>query len=295
MKLIELEALKEIFLELLDNAKYTLLNAGLNEIDDIDYRSKMFTEYGVYDEEIQQLPSTSMNFQTPGLFVIDGGEVLNNPSYDCYTQEVAFEFLGFENQREAFRKLLEMFAGSIRGKTIQVYYDAITGKFHYNDGFTDGIKYNCIIETELPVLSETITQSGYDRFQAYINMDITVLVDIELGNDSMIQIDGEYVPVISLAIKRIKNKKIFNNRTIETRGYAENQAIVFAISGVLKGSSAVCQKIKKAILSSNYLNEPFILNYEGYEYKMFLETGDIEVSAGSPVSYQAAFSSLKEV
>ena len=295
MKLIELEALKDIFLELLDNAKYTLLNAGLNEIDDIDYRSKMFTEYGVYDEAIQQLPNTSMNFQTPGLFVIDGGEILNNPTYDCYIQEIAFEFLGFEEQRESFRKLLEMFAGYIRGKTIEVYYDTTTGFFHYDDGFTGGIKYNCVIETELPVFSETIQQSGYDRFQAYINMTFTALIDIELTNNSLLSIDGENIPITSLTLTRSKSVKTFNTRTIETKAYAENQAITISLGGVLQRSSKVCQKIKDAILSERYLNEPFMLTFENHTYKMFLNNGELSIEAGAPIVYAATFSTLKEV
>lgn len=295
MKLIEINALKDIFLEMLDEAKYTLLNAGLNEIDDIDYRSKMFTEYGIYDESIKQVVNTETKFITPGLFVVDGGEILNNPNYDCYVQEIAFEFLGFEAQRDSFRKLLEMFAGYIRGKSITVYYDKNTGKFHYDDGYTSGVKYNCVIETELPVLSETLQQSGYDRFQAYINMTITVLVDIELANNINFTVDNEKVSIVSLNIKRNKLKKAFNVRTLETQSYAENQSITILFNGVLKGSSPVSQKIKNCILTSNYLNEPFTIKYEGCTYTMFLEAGEIEVIAGSPITYTAQFTTLKEI
>lgn len=295
MKLIEINALKDIFLELLDESKYLLLNAGLNEIDDIDYRSKMFTEYGIYDESIKQVLNTETNFITPGLFVVDGGEILNNPNYDCYVQEVAFEFLGFEAQRESFRKLLEMFAGYIRGKSITIYYDTKTGVFHYNDGYTGGTKYNCVIETELPVLSETVQQSGYDRFQAYINMTITVLLDIELANDINFTVDGERVSIVSLNIKRNKLKKAFNVRTLETQSYAENQSISISFNGVLKGSSKASQKIKNSILTSSYLNEPFNIVYEGCTYKMFLEGGELEIIAGSPITYTAQFTTLKEI
>lgn len=295
MKLIEIEALKDIFLELLDDSKQLLLNAGLDEIEAIDYRTKMFTEYGFFDEAIAQKPITETNFITPGIFTIDGGEILNNPSYDCYVQEIAFEFLGFEHQRDSFRKLLEMFAGFIRGKTIIVYYDPETGVFHYNDGFTGGIKYNCLIETELPVLSETLQQSGYDRFQAYVNMTITVLLDIQLAAFSNFTVDGEAIPVIALEIKRKKVSKAFNIRTVEVESYAENQAITVVFSGIFKDSSLVCQKIKKGILESNHLNEAFIVEYEGNSYKMFMENGDISITAGSPVSYVVGLSTLREV
>ena len=126
-------------------------------------------------------------------------------------------------------------------------------------------------------------------------MTITVLLDIELANDINFTVDGEKISIVSLNIKRNKLKKSFNVRTLETKSYAENQTISISFNGVLKGSSPVSQKIKNSILTSSYLNEPFNIVYDNCSYTMFLEGGELEVISGSPITYTAQFTTLKEI
>lgn len=296
MKLIEAHVLRDFFLDKLDDAKYMLSNAGVYEVNDINYRDLMFLEYAFYNEAIYTVPNTEQEFKTPGIFAVDGGAIINNPNYECYAQDVAFEFLGFEEQRDAFRKLLEMFTSLVRGMSFNVWYNSVTGEFTFDDPRKKSwTKYSCAVDTELPVLSECVNQSGFERFQAYVNFTITVMVDIELTNDTPFIIDGEVIPVTSLAIVRKKIKKTFNVRTEEMQSYAENQELQISFVSVVKKSSPVYQKIKRNIQSRECLNDLFIIEYDGYSYRMYLENGSIMADTGTPKQVQCSFSILKEM
>lgn len=306
MRIIGIDKLRELFLDILDNSRYALEQDNENAVKDLkfgtnpdaNYYDRIFTEYGLYNEEIIQTPADE-ELITPGIFTFDGADIVNNPSYDCYNEMVAFEFLGFESQREALRLLLEKFAGDIRGKTFNAWYDDHFDVLYYGDNIPEDTSklypLTCIISTDMPVLSDTFQQSGYDRFQAYINIDFTVLYDIDYNDDSSFKIDGEILPVSGLEISRTKTMKAFNVRNLETQSYGENQAITIAISGLFKNSSEVCNKIKRGILSNEYLNESYEIEYSGYKYKMFLNNGSINAVPGTSTTFSAAFSTLYEV
>lgn len=296
LKLLEAHVLRDFFLEQLDNAKYDLSNSGVYEVNDINYRDLMFLEYGFYNEAIYTVPNTEQEFQTPGIFTIDGGEIINNPQYNCYLQDVAFEFLGFEAQREPFRKLLEAFASRIRGMNFNIWYNPTTGEFIYDDPESnEWIKYICVCDTELPVFGESVNQSGFERFPSYINFSVSVMDDIELSNDSYLDIDGDVIPVTALVIHRKKTRKPFNVRTEETQSYAESQDFILSFNCVIKTSSEACKKMKRGILSKNYLNEKYVIKYDGYTYNMFLEDGKINAVVGAPKELEVSFAILKEV
>lgn len=307
MRIVDINTLKNMFLELLDEAKYSLEQEGYRELSDVkfgsdsnaNYHDKIFSEYGYYDEAISQVPNTEEVLITPGLFAYDGAEIINNPSFDAYNILVAFEFLAFEKQRESFKRLLERLASDIRGKTFTLY-ELGPDNYEYD---INNVKvpskyeraYTVVISTEMPVMGDTTTQSGYDRFPAYINMDITVLTsDIELAIANDILIDGKSMAINSAVFQRDKSTKAFNVRTKETESYAENQAINISINGLLRGDD-VSKKIERNILGSDSLNEKFEISFRGYTYQMFLKTGNIELVPNNPLSFTAAFSTRKEV
>ena len=303
MRIIGIDQLRKLFLSFLDEAKYEIYTEGEPEVNDIlfghdknaQYHEKIYTEYGFYNEAIEQVPDIESELVTPGIFAYDGSEIINNQSYECYSELVAFEFLGFEKQRKMFRKLLERMATDIRGKTFTAYYDEERDILHYDDGVEEGTLLTFIISTDMPELSDTIQQSGYDRFSAYINMDITVIKDIVISDSDSFVIDGEIFPLSVAKISRQKNIKICNVRTKETESYAESQSLTIAISGLLNGSSELCKKLKRGILDPNYLNESYVVSYGGYTYKMLLTNGEIEVKPSDIINVTAAFTTIKEV
>lgn len=307
MRIIDINTLRKIFLELLDEAKYNVSLEGFGEAEDVrfgedpdsDYHEKIFTEYGIYNESIAQAPNNISGYITPGMFAYDGAEIINNPSFDAYNVMVAFEFLAFEEQREIFRKILEKLASNIRGKSFTIYE---LGPDEYVYDFTgnnipEAYKktYTAVIATEMPVLGETVQQSGYDRFSAYINMDLTVLsTDIELALAKDVTIDGKSMSLNSVIFQREKSTKAFNVRTKETQSYAENQTINISINGILRGDD-VSKKIENNILGSDFLNEKFTIRFRGHTYEMFLKSGQIELTPNSPLNFTAVFSTRKEV
>lgn len=305
MKIIELSKLREIFIELLEDSRQSLKAMHVSDIDDIkfgtdntDYpHDKIFSEYGEYNENITTLPNTAQVLVTPGIFTVDTGEVLNNPNCECYMEKIAFEFLGFEEQREAMRKLLEAFSASLKSKEISVYYDSELDTFHYNDGNTNGVKYTLITSADFPVISDTIKQSGFNRFQAYVNIDFTALIDLELSNNIQFKVDGENISYTKLTVSRNKVKKTFNTRTVESEGYAENQTRTVSFISMLKPSSTVMKKFKADIeLSSDaQLNQSYSVTYDGNTYTMFMESGSISNDVNEPAILQVSLSTLKGV
>lgn len=299
MKIIDNNTLRTIFLDMLDDAKYNLIQENHNEVSAIhfgtgDTRDHIFLEYGYYNEAIAQVPNTEEELITPGIFAYDGADIVNNPNYDCYNVMVALEFLGFESQRDAMRLLLERYATDLRGKSIDVYEK--DGVYTWGDNAdTTGNKYTCLISTEMPVLSETIEQSGYERFQAYINLDFTVLAGIIVANEDELTIDGETLSLTSFIISRDKSIKQYNVKSLERASYAESQTITFSISGMYNANKEASKKIKKAILTKDYMNTPFELAYAGYTYRMYMQKGEMNVSPNSPVTFTAIFSTLKEI
>ena len=302
MRIIDRHELKKLFLGFLLEAKYELEADDL-DVSDIhfgkdpayDNTECVFDEYQFYNEYIDQVNDLEEYLITPAIFAYDGADIINNPSYDCYSELVAFEFLGFEKQREAFRKLLEKFVTNIRGKTFIAYYDPNENKLHYDDGITVGDEITCIISVEMPELSDTISQSGYDRFQAYVNMDITVLSGIEYSNVSDFTIDNNTLPITTIKISRQKSTKAFNNRTEETLYYAENQTLVISIAGMLNKNSDICKKIEDSILDSDKLNNEFNINYKGHHYSMILSNGELDIVPGDTVSFNATFTTMKNL
>ena len=301
MRIIDIASLRKLFLEYLDDAKMNLSNENFHDVDAIkfgtdandDFHDKIFLEQGFYDEAVVQVPETEEELITPGMFCYDGADMLNNPNYEAYNVMVAFEFLGFEKQRESFRRLLERYAVELRGKTLQISYK--DGEFKWGDELDNtGEVYDAIISVQYPVLSETVYQSGYDRFQAYINLDLTVLRNIQLANDTDFTIDGETIAYTDLDILRKKITKAFPVRTLDTKSYAENQSISFVVSGVVNTSTTIGQKIKNAILSSSYLNTSFQLAYDGNTYTMFMSDGSLSIKPGESILFTATFESLKE-
>lgn len=301
MRIIDINTLRLLFLDLLEDSRYALNDLEVNEVlfgdDGIGNHNRIYTEYGYYNEAIETVPETEEKLITPGLFLYDNVDIINNPNYDSYNVQAAFEFLGFERQREALRKLLEKYADDIRGKYIDFYL--YQGEWYYDsvpeDIKTNGEKFTAIISVEMPVLGTTFSQSGFDRFEAYINLDFTVVKDLELDKGESLKIDGEVFPYSTLSISRQKVAKVFNIKTKESTGYAESQAIGITLEALMQSDSTVMEKIKRGILSSDYLNESYTINYEGYTYKMYLSSGSISNSIGTIRTITASFSTLKEV
>lgn len=303
MKMLDVYTMRSMLLDYLEDTRYKLSNNGYLEVNDIHFGSDtdehdhIYTEYGYYNEAIQNVPDTEETLITPGIFAYDGADIINNPDYECYNAQVAFEFLAFEKQRSAMRLLLESYVNDIKGKVVTLYYYNDT--WYYGEDVSDDIKNNstpitAYISTEMPVLNNTISQSGYDRFQAYVNIDITILGNLVMPTDTSVSIDGENIIVSDMEINRIKTKKAYNVKSLEIKSYAEDQTITITIAGLLRSNDAFSTKLKSAILDSNQLNTSFVISYDGHTYTMFLDSGTLKLAYGSTISYQASFSLLKE-
>lgn len=303
MKMLDVYTMRSMLLEYLEDTRYKLSNNGHLEVNDIHFGSDtdehdhIYTEYGYYNEAIQNVPDTEETLITPGIFAYDGADIINNPDYECYNAQVALEFLAFEKQRSAMRLLLESYVNDIKGKVVTLYYYNDT--WYYGEDVSDDVKNNsthitAYISTEMPVLNNTISQSGYDRFQAYVNIDITILGNLLMPTDTSVSIDGENIIVSDMEISRIKTKKAYNVKSLEIKSYAEDQTISITIAGLLRSNDAFSTKLKSAILDSDKLNTSFVISYDGHTYTMFLDSGTLKLAYGSTISYQASFSLLKE-
>ena len=126
MKMLDVYTMRSMLLEYLEDTRYKLSNNGYLEVNDIHFGSDtdehdhIYTEYGYYNEAIQNVPDTEETLITPGIFAYDGADIINNPDYECYNAQVALEFLAFEKQRSAMRLLLESYVNDIKGKVVLV-------------------------------------------------------------------------------------------------------------------------------------------------------------------------------
>jgi hypothetical protein len=264
------------------------------EVHTTNSHDRIFLEAAFYDEAIKQVPNTEEELIIPGLFIYDGADIINDPTYDAYQISMGLEILPFEGQRIDVRRLLERFAVILRGKQLEISYK--DNNFTWGDNVDNtGEVYNCIISVEMPQLGPTESQSGYDRFMAYINFDILVLGNITINNTISVSIDNEVIPLTGINIERNKSIKTMNIRSKEAKSYAENQTLSFSIEGLFNRNSEACKKIQKCILESNYLNEPFNFEYDGYSYTMYLQKGTINIQPNVPTTFTAIFSLLQEL
>lgn len=326
MNFIPASVLANISFTLLDDTKKNLIDMGFVDVDGID-TSNRFLEWAQYNEEINTLPITAQEYKTPSLFSVDGGDVINNPDYDIYYEEVALEFLGFEAQRQIFRRLLESYVNYIRGKKITVYYSPYKDMYVYNkvnlntgreiqryeftyegndlfDGQNVGDyesddnicqKITLVMTTDYPNISETFNQSGFERFQAYVNFEYTVMSGITLSDDISFIVDGQKIPYTTLDINRVKTVEAYNVKTDELKHYAQNQSLNITFSGLLNTNNSTIRKIKEDILHSSYLNREYNIEIDGVAYSMLLKSGSISAKINEVATFSCELITRQEV